>query len=152
MAVEIMEEAGTPGASREWIGAECQLTNKHLKRVCGEPPTEMELDVQWQEHELCVPQMLLPGIIVHNLLVRSPSAGVLDPQEIGTRGCINCCGTVFEKIIEVFDPKQRESHESFGCRPDPPASYETENEILHCPNQRGTRARHNAGGKLSKIL
>jgi hypothetical protein len=25
---------------------------KHLKKVCGEPPPEMELEVQWQEHDL----------------------------------------------------------------------------------------------------
>ena len=51
MPFEITGEAGTPGASREWIDAECQLTIKHLKKVCGEPPPEMELEVQWQEHE-----------------------------------------------------------------------------------------------------
>jgi hypothetical protein len=39
-------------ASREWIDAECQLAIKHLIKVCGEPPPEMELEVQWQEHEL----------------------------------------------------------------------------------------------------
>ena len=38
MPVEIIREAGTPGASREWIDAECQLTIKHLKKICGEPP------------------------------------------------------------------------------------------------------------------
>ena len=52
MPVEIIGEAGTPGASREWIDAECQLAIKHLIKVCGEPPPEMELEVQWQEHEL----------------------------------------------------------------------------------------------------
>jgi hypothetical protein len=52
MPVEIIREAGTPGASREWIDAECQLAIKHLKKVCGEPPPGMELQVQWQEHEL----------------------------------------------------------------------------------------------------
>jgi len=52
MPFEIIGEAGTPGATREWIGAECQLTIKHLKKVCREPPPEMELEVQWQEHEL----------------------------------------------------------------------------------------------------
>ncbi len=52
MPVEIIGEAGTPGANREWINAECELAIKHLKEVCGEPPPEMELEVQWQEHEL----------------------------------------------------------------------------------------------------
>src|SRR5258708_39586225 len=42
----------TPGADREGISAECELAIKHLKKVCGEPPPEMELEVQWQEHEL----------------------------------------------------------------------------------------------------
>jgi hypothetical protein len=37
MPVEVVGEAGTPGASREWIDAECQLAIKHLKKVCGEP-------------------------------------------------------------------------------------------------------------------
>ena len=40
------------GASREWIDAECHLAIKHLIKVCGEPPPEMELEVQWQEHDL----------------------------------------------------------------------------------------------------
>ncbi len=52
MPVEIIGEAGTPGASREWIDAECQLAIKHLIKICGEPPPEMELEVQWQEHDL----------------------------------------------------------------------------------------------------
>ena len=52
MSVEIIGEAGTPGADREWINAECELAIMHLKKVCGEPPPEMELEVQWQEHEL----------------------------------------------------------------------------------------------------
>ena len=52
MPVEIIGEAGTPGADREWISAECELAIKHLKKVYGEPPPEMELEVQWQEHEL----------------------------------------------------------------------------------------------------
>jgi hypothetical protein len=53
--VEIIGEVGNaepPGAEREWINAECHLAIKHLKKVCGEPPPEMELEVQWQEHEL----------------------------------------------------------------------------------------------------
>ena len=31
---------------------ECQLAIKHLIKVCGEPPHEMELEVPWQEHDL----------------------------------------------------------------------------------------------------
>jgi hypothetical protein len=49
---QIIGEAGTAGASREWIDAECQLAIKHLIKVCGEAPPEMELEVQWQEHDL----------------------------------------------------------------------------------------------------
>ena len=52
MPVETIGEVGTPGASREWIVAGRELAIKHLKKVCGEPPPEMELEVQWQEHEL----------------------------------------------------------------------------------------------------
>jgi hypothetical protein len=52
MPVEIIGEAGTSGAEREWINTECELAIMHLKKVCGEPPPEMELEVQWQEHEL----------------------------------------------------------------------------------------------------
>jgi hypothetical protein len=51
MPVEIIGEFGTPGAEREWIVAECELAIKHLVRVCGEPPPEMELEIQWQEHD-----------------------------------------------------------------------------------------------------
>jgi hypothetical protein len=50
MPVEVIGEAGTPGASREWIDAECQLAIKHSKKVRGEPPPGMELEVQEQEH------------------------------------------------------------------------------------------------------
>ena len=52
MLVEIIGEAGTLGAEREWVNAECEFAIKRLKKVCGEPPPEMELEVQWQEHEL----------------------------------------------------------------------------------------------------
>lgn len=52
MSVEIIGEVGTSGADREWISAECELAIKHLKKVGGEPPPEMGLEVQWQEHEL----------------------------------------------------------------------------------------------------
>jgi hypothetical protein len=52
MPVEIIGEFGTPGAERECIVAECELAIKHLVKVCGEPPPEMELEIQWQDHEL----------------------------------------------------------------------------------------------------
>jgi hypothetical protein len=52
MPTELIGEFGTPGAEREWIVAECELAIKHLTRVCGEPPPEMELEIQWQEHDL----------------------------------------------------------------------------------------------------
>jgi len=38
LPVEIIGEAGTPGADREWINAECEFAIKRLKKVCGEPP------------------------------------------------------------------------------------------------------------------
>jgi hypothetical protein len=49
---EIISEFGTPETEREWIVAECKLAIEHLKKVCGEPPPEMRLVIQWQEHEL----------------------------------------------------------------------------------------------------
>jgi hypothetical protein len=52
MPTELIGEVGTEGAEREWIVAECKLAIKHLKKVCGEPPKEMHLEIQWQEHEL----------------------------------------------------------------------------------------------------
>lgn len=52
MPVEIIGEFGTPGASREWLSAQAALAIKHIKKICGEPPVEMELELQWQEHEL----------------------------------------------------------------------------------------------------
>lgn len=60
MPVEIIGEFGTSGAEREWIVAECELAIKHLKKVCGEPPPEMELEIEWQEHDLgTYPQIVL---------------------------------------------------------------------------------------------
>jgi hypothetical protein len=46
MPVEIIGEAGTAGASREWIDSECQLAISHLTKICGEHPPEMEPEVQ----------------------------------------------------------------------------------------------------------
>jgi hypothetical protein len=31
---------------------ECRLAIKRLKKVCGELPPEMELEVQWREHDI----------------------------------------------------------------------------------------------------
>jgi hypothetical protein len=52
MQVEIIGEVGTPGANPEWIPAQATLAIRHIVRVCGPPPPEMELEVRWQEHEL----------------------------------------------------------------------------------------------------
>lgn len=52
MPVEVIGEFGTAGAEREWIVAECEIAIKHLSKICGEPPPEMELEIQWQEHDL----------------------------------------------------------------------------------------------------
>ena len=45
-------EFGTPGASREWLSAQATLAIRHIIKVCGPPPMQMELEVQWQEHDL----------------------------------------------------------------------------------------------------
>jgi hypothetical protein len=52
MPVEIVGEFGTSGTSRESISAQGDLAIRHLITTCGTPPPEMELQVQWQEHEL----------------------------------------------------------------------------------------------------
>ena len=52
MPVETIGEVGTPGADREWISAQATLAIRHIVKVCGPPPPEMELEIQWQEHEL----------------------------------------------------------------------------------------------------
>lgn len=52
MPVEIIGEFGTPGAELEWLEAEGKLAIQHLKKICGDPPPEMELEIVWQEHEL----------------------------------------------------------------------------------------------------
>ena len=41
MPVEIIGEAGTRGAHREWVNAEFEPAIKNLKKVCGELPPEM---------------------------------------------------------------------------------------------------------------
>jgi hypothetical protein len=48
----LIGEFGTPGASSEWIEAEGKLAIKHVVKICGDPPPEMQLEVIWQEHEL----------------------------------------------------------------------------------------------------
>ena len=52
MPVEIIGEFGTPGANREWLSAQATLAIRQIIKTCGPPPPEMELEVQWQEHEL----------------------------------------------------------------------------------------------------
>jgi hypothetical protein len=52
MPVEIIGEFGTPGADSECLGAEGKPAIRHVKKICGDPPTEMELEIVWQEHEL----------------------------------------------------------------------------------------------------
>ena len=52
MPVEIIGEFGTPGAYRERISAQATLAIRFITEKCGPPPSEMELEVQWQEHEL----------------------------------------------------------------------------------------------------
>jgi hypothetical protein len=48
MPTEIIGEFGRAGAEREWIAAECELAIKHLTKVCGEPPPEMEIESERQ--------------------------------------------------------------------------------------------------------
>jgi hypothetical protein len=52
MPTELIAEFGTPGATSEWIEAEGKLAITHLKKICGDPPPEMELEMVWQDHEL----------------------------------------------------------------------------------------------------
>ena len=52
MPTELIGEFGTPGATSEWIEGEGKLAIRHLKKICGDSPPEMELEIQWQEHEL----------------------------------------------------------------------------------------------------
>jgi hypothetical protein len=53
MPVEIIGEPDTsPGASRKQIAAQADRAIKHIVKTCGPPPREMELELQWEEHEL----------------------------------------------------------------------------------------------------
>jgi hypothetical protein len=52
MPVEIIGEFGTPSASRQSLSDQASLAIQHIIKACGSPPPEMELEVQWQEHEL----------------------------------------------------------------------------------------------------
>ncbi len=52
MPLEIIGEFGTPGTSLEWLDAQATLAIRHIKKLCGDPPPEMELELVWQEHEL----------------------------------------------------------------------------------------------------
>jgi hypothetical protein len=51
MPTELIGEFGTPGATSEWTEAEGKLAIRHLKKICGDPPPEMELEIVWQDHE-----------------------------------------------------------------------------------------------------
>lgn len=52
MPSETIGKFGTPGPSREWLSAQATLAIRHITGSCGSPPPEMDLEVQWQEHEL----------------------------------------------------------------------------------------------------
>jgi hypothetical protein len=52
MPVEPIGEFGTPGAELEWLQAQGTIVIRHLQRICGDPPPEMELEIVWQEHDL----------------------------------------------------------------------------------------------------
>lgn len=51
MPTELIGEVGTPGATREWIGAEAKRAIKHL---CGEPPMEWSLRFSGKSMSLAV--------------------------------------------------------------------------------------------------
>lgn len=52
MPVEIVGEFGTPDATRDRLSAQATVAIRHIVKTCGLPPPEMELEIQWQEHEL----------------------------------------------------------------------------------------------------
>ena len=52
MPVEIIGEFGTPGGNSAWLQAEGEMAITRIKKICGDPPPEMELEIVWQEHEL----------------------------------------------------------------------------------------------------
>jgi len=52
MPVEVIGKVVTPGADREWISVETTLAIRQIVKVCRPPPPQMDLEVQWQEHEL----------------------------------------------------------------------------------------------------
>lgn len=52
MPIEIIGEFGTPGAETEWLQAQGTLLIRHLQKICGNAPPEMELEIVWQEHDL----------------------------------------------------------------------------------------------------
>lgn len=43
MPVEIIGEFVTSSASREWLSAQATLAIRHIIKICGPPPPEMEL-------------------------------------------------------------------------------------------------------------
>jgi hypothetical protein len=69
MPVETIGEFGTPGASREWA-AQAALAVQRIVENCR-PPPEMELEVEWQEHELGSYQVLV--LILGRRHARSPA-------------------------------------------------------------------------------
>jgi hypothetical protein len=52
MPVEIIGEFGTPGTDPEWLEAKGKQAIRCITTLCGEPPPEMELEIQWHEHGL----------------------------------------------------------------------------------------------------
>lgn len=52
MPSEHIGEVGTAGAEREWIVAQATIAIRRIIEICGPPPIEMELEIQWQEHDL----------------------------------------------------------------------------------------------------
>lgn len=52
MPAELIGEFGMRGTTRKRISSEADRAIRHIIKTCGPPPPEMELEVQWQEHEL----------------------------------------------------------------------------------------------------
>jgi hypothetical protein len=46
MPSQTVGEFGTPAEERPWIVVEREITIKHLTKICGAPPPEMELEIQ----------------------------------------------------------------------------------------------------------
>jgi hypothetical protein len=52
MPIETIGEFGTAGAETEWLQAQGTLAIRHIQKIVGDPPVEMELEIVWQEHDL----------------------------------------------------------------------------------------------------